>query len=214
MRHCQSALSSIESTLIFFTATILSSDRRLARCTTANLPLPMGLMSSYLPSIIVWGCGAGSAMAVVLGWAARPALPARIEWFVHCLCSTCRSRASCCAHCGWRQASGKPKCAAPDLRCLAAREARGLRVILVIVSMRPSDAMDFAKNPTPSFVRRLTRALDTCVAASIVRCAASIAHRIGIDCCCCVRVASIAHRRPAASQLVLQTACARGRRDT
>ena len=59
--------------MIFLTATMLSSDRRLARCTTANLPLPMGLISSYLLSMIVWGCGAGSAMAVVSGWAARPA---------------------------------------------------------------------------------------------------------------------------------------------
>ena len=73
LRHLPRALSSIESTDIFFTATIDSSDRRFALCTTANLPLPMGLMSSYLLSIIVCGCGAGSAMAVVLGWAARPA---------------------------------------------------------------------------------------------------------------------------------------------
>ena len=67
MRHCQSALSSMLSTLIFFTATMLSSDKRFALCTTANLPLPIGFISSYLPSIIVWGCGAGSAMAVLRG---------------------------------------------------------------------------------------------------------------------------------------------------
>ena len=70
MRHCQSALSSMLSTLIFFTATMLSSDKRFALCTTANLPLPMGLMSSYLLSMMVWGAAAGSCAMVRL-----PALP-------------------------------------------------------------------------------------------------------------------------------------------
>ena len=70
LRHFSRALSSMLSTLIFLTATMLSSDKRFARWTTANLPLPMGLMSSYLPSMMVWGAAAGSCAMVRL-----PALP-------------------------------------------------------------------------------------------------------------------------------------------
>ena len=106
MRHCQRALSSIESTEIFLTATMESSDKRLARCTTANLPLPMGFISSYLLSMMVCGAAAGSAI-VELGAAAR--LPAWVRSEPLLVFYVCTMLAFIARAAAGVKASGKPK---------------------------------------------------------------------------------------------------------
>ena len=92
----------------FLTATMLSSDKRLARWTTANLPLPMGLMSSYLPSIIVWGAAWLGSWPWLLGCPRSGCPHVSSGSFTACVLRVARAHTGC-AHCGWRQASGKPK---------------------------------------------------------------------------------------------------------